>query len=161
MKSVSLQHDAAYYSKKAESLFAEGYNCSQAVLLAFADECGLTQETAALLASSFGGGMGRLREVCGAVSGMFMVAGLCCGYDDPHANTEKADHYARIQKLASAFTDENGSIICRTLLGLQQTGASVPQPEQRTAAYYQKRPCKALVGDAAHIVATALKAKCE
>ena len=94
MKPVSLQHDAAYYSQKAESLFAEGYNCSQAVLLAFADECGLTQETAALLASSFGGGMGRLREVCGAVSGMFMVAGLCRGYDDPHANTEKADHYA-------------------------------------------------------------------
>lgn len=159
MAYISLQHDAAYYAKKAEDLFAQGYNCSQSVLLAFAEECGLSEAVAARISSSFGGGMGRLREVCGAVSGMFMVAGLCCGYDDPKARTEKTEHYARIQQLAGDFQAKNGSIICRTLLGLNQSGASVPTPEERTAAYYQKRPCKALVGDAARIVATALLAE--
>ncbi len=159
MNPFTLRHDAAYYAEKAENLFAEGYNCSQAVLLAFADECGLPNDVAARLTSSFGGGMGRLREVCGAVSGMFMVAGLCQGYDDPKAKTEKAAHYAKIQSLAADFAAENGSIICRELLGLHQSGASVPIPEARTEAYYKKRPCKALVGDAARIVATALLAK--
>lgn len=159
MAYISLQHDAAYYAKKAEDLFAQGYNCSQSVLLAFTEECGLSEAVAARISSSFGGGMGRLREVCGAVSGMFMVAGLCCGYDDPKARTEKTEHYARIQQLAGDFQAKNGSIICRTLLGLNQSGASVPTPEERTAAYYQKRPCKALVGDAARIVATALLAE--
>ncbi len=156
MAHITLQHDAAYYAEKAENFFAQGYNCSQAVLLAFADECGLTETAAARITSSFGGGMGRLREVCGAVSGMFMVAGLCSGYDDPKAQSEKAEHYARIQQLAADFNAENGSIICRDLLNLQQSGASAPIPEARTEAYYRKRPCKALVGDAARIVATAL-----
>lgn len=159
MAHIHLQHDAAYYAEKAEALFEEGYNCSQAVLLAFAEECGLSTAVAARIASSFGGGMGRLREVCGAVSGMFMVAGICCGYDDPKAQSEKAGHYARIQQLAADFKSENGSIICRELLNLQQSGASAPTPEARTAAYYQKRPCKALVGDGARIVATALLAE--
>ncbi len=156
MTDIILQHDAGYYAEKAENFFAQGYNCSQAVLLAFADECSLSETVAARLASSFGGGMGRLREVCGAVSGMFMVAGLCCGYDDPKAHSEKAAHYARIQQLAAEFKAANGSIICRELLNLNQNGASVPTPEASTDAYYQKRPCKALVGDAARIIAAAL-----
>ncbi len=159
MVHISLQHDAAYYAEKAETLFVQGYNCSQSVLLAFAEECGLPEAVAARISSSFGGGMGRLREVCGAVSGMFMVAGLCCGYDDPKARTEKIEHYARIQQLAGDFQAKNGSIICRTLLGLNQSGASAPTPEERTTAYYQKRPCRALVGDAARIVAAALLAE--
>ena len=85
-------------SEKAKELFKQGYNCSQSVLAVFCEELGMDIDTAMKISSSFGGGMGRMREVCGTVSGMFMVAGLCRGYDDPHANTEKADHYARIQK---------------------------------------------------------------
>ena len=143
------------YAAKAKELFLNGYNCSQAVLLAFDDVTGLDTETAARLASSFGGGMGRLREVCGAVSGMFMVAGLTNGYDDPKAKEEKAAHYALIQTLADDFKRENGSIICRELLGLNADGSPVPAP--RTAEYYKKRPCAELVGDAARIIALRLQ----
>lgn len=139
------------YAEKAKALFHEGYNCAQAVVLAFSDLTGLDERTAVMLSSSFGGGIGRMREVCGAVSGMCMVAGLLYGYDDPKAQTEKASHYARIQQLAADFRNENGSIICRELLGLGG-GASVPIPEQRTDAYYKKRPCAELVAMAAGIL---------
>ena len=103
----------------ARELFREGYNCSQAVTLAFADELetrGISREMAAGLASSFGGGLGRLREVCGCVSGMALVCGALEGYTDPKAAAEKQDHYKRIQKLVTTFKDENGSYICRELL---------------------------------------------
>ncbi|MBP3339251.1 MAG: C_GCAxxG_C_C family protein [Lachnospiraceae bacterium] len=139
------------YAKKAMQLFKEGYNCSQAVILAFSDKYDIEETTAVKLASSFGGGMGRMREVCGAVSGMFMVAGLLYGYDDPKAKEEKADHYARIQKLAAEFTKINGSIVCRELLGLTQKKDD-PTPSERTAEYYKKRPCEQLVGIAAAIM---------
>lgn len=142
------------YGKKARALFEEGYNCAQAVFLAFDDMTGIDNKTAAMLSSSFGGGMGRLREVCGAVSGMFMVAGTLCGYSDPKATEEKADHYALIQKLAADFSKENGSYICRELLGLP--GASAPVPEERTTQYYKRRPCADYVECAAIIVATEL-----
>lgn len=137
--------------EKAMALFEEGYNCAQSVFLAFADLHGIDERTAAALSSSFGGGMGRLREVCGAVSGMFMTAGVLYGYDDPKAKEEKAEHYARIQELAAAFEKENGSIVCRELLGLQ-VKKEAPTPEARTKEYYQKRPCRELVGDAAEIL---------
>lgn len=137
--------------EKAMQLFEEGYNCAQSVFLAFEDLHGIDQKTAAALASSFGGGMGRLREVCGAVSGMFLVAGVLYGYDDPKAGEEKAEHYARIQELAAAFEKENGSIVCRELLGLS-VKKEAPVPEARTAEYYKKRPCKELVGQAAEIL---------
>lgn len=137
--------------EKAENLFLEGYNCAQAVAIAFEDVLEMDRETLARLSSSFGGGMGRLREVCGGVSGMFMVAGLLYGYDDPKAKEEKADHYARIQKLAADFSAENGSIVCRELLGLKEKKQE-PTPEERTEAYYKKRPCKELVGMAADIM---------
>ena len=101
------------HGERAKQLFMEGYNCSQAVLGAFCEECGLDFKTAMKMSSSFGGGMGRLREVCGAVSGMFMVAGLLYGYDDPKGQAEKTEHYERIQKLAQQFREENGSIVCR------------------------------------------------
>ncbi|OXS27338.1 MAG: hypothetical protein BI182_01625 [Acetobacterium sp. MES1] len=140
------------HSKLAKDLFRQGYNCSQAVLLAFSDECGLDFETAARFSSSFGAGMGRLREVCGAVTGMFMVAGLLYGYSDPQDQSGKTAHYQRIQELAKQFEDKNQSIICRELLGLG-AGKDSPVPEQRTAAYYQNRPCEALVGNAAAIMA--------
>ena len=142
--------------EKAENLFLEGYNCSQAVLIAFEDLHGLDRETAAKLASSFGGGMARLREVCGSVSGMFMVAGLLYGYSDPKAKGEKADHYARIQKLAADFSAENGSIVCRELLGLTEK-KQAPVPEERTEEYYKKRPCKTMIGMAAEIMDNYIK----
>ena len=136
---------------KAMELFKEGYNCAQAVVLAYEDYFEESPETLAMMISSFGGGMGRLREVCGAVSGMFFVAGKLYGYADPKAGKEKMDHYARIQELAAKFRERNGSIICRELLGLQEQ-VSVPVPEERTEAYYKKRPCAELVADAATIL---------
>lgn len=139
------------YGEKAKQLFMEGYNCSQAVLGAFCDECGMDFETAMKLSSSFGGGMGRLREVCGAVSGMFMVAGILYGYDDPKGQAEKSLHYERIQKLAHEFRKENGSIVCRELLGLTEK-TSEPVPEERTEQYYKKRPCPEMVKIAAEIM---------
>lgn len=135
----------------AMEYFAEGYNCAQAVALAFCDLLPVEKDTLARLTASFGGGMGRLREVCGAVSGMFAAAGLLYGYDDPKASTEKADHYARLQAMAKEFERENGSIVCRELLGLT-VKHDAPTPEARTDAYYKKRPCKELVGCAAEIL---------
>ncbi len=144
------------YSEKAMDLFKQGYNCSQAVFLAFCDKTGLDEETALKISSSFGGGMGRLREVCGAVSGMFMVAGTLYGYSDPKDNVSKTEHYKLIQKLANKFKEENGSIICRELLGLS-AGADKPVPELRTQEYYKKRPCVELVGCAAGIMEEYIK----
>ena len=137
--------------EKAEALFLEGYNCAQAVVIAFEDVLPYDRETLAKLSSSFGGGMARLREVCGSVSGMFMVAGFLYGYDDPKAKEEKAEHYPRIQKLAADFTEQNGSIVCRELLGLTEK-KQAPTPEERTTEYYKKRPCKSLIGMAAEIM---------
>lgn len=130
--------------------FKMGYNCSQAVALAFADEMEIESTIIKKIASSFGGGMGRLREVCGAVSGMFIVAGVIYGYDAPEMFKTKSEHYARIQKLAADFRNKNSSIVCRELLGVD--GVQVPVPEKRTAQYYKKRPCAELVGDAAEIM---------
>ncbi len=142
------------YQKKAETLFCEGYNCAQAVFLTFAAELGVELETALKLASSFGGGMGGLREVCGAVSGMFMAVGLAKGYTGKKVPEEKKAHYERLQRLAREFEKENGSIICRELLGLSK--GETPLPRERTKAYYQKRPCGELCGIAAKIAAKEL-----
>lgn len=139
------------YKQKAMDLFKEGYNCSQAVFLAFADKYEMDEKTALRLSSSFGGGMGRLREVCGAVSGMFMVAGILYGYENADDYEGKKAHYERIQALAKEFERENGSIICRQLLGLSE-GKDTPAPERRGDAYYKKRPCAELVGMAAEIM---------
>lgn len=139
------------HSEIAKALFCEGYNCAQAVFAAFCDEMGLEFETALRLSSSFGGGMGRLREVCGAVSGMFMVAGMLRGYSDPKDKAAKAEHYALVQTLAKRFEEENQSIICRELLGLS-VKKEAPTPEERTREYYKKRPCAELVACAAEIL---------
>ena len=143
--------DKSIYAKKAMDLFKEGYNCSQAVFLAFEDKYDIDRTTALKLSSSLGGGMGRLREVCGAVSGMFLVAGILYGYDDPKDYDKKTEHYARIQQLAKEFETMNGSIICRKLLGLD-VEKDAPKPDRRTDEYYQKRPCAELVGMAATIM---------
>ncbi|MCI8484552.1 MAG: C_GCAxxG_C_C family protein [Lachnospiraceae bacterium] len=139
------------YGKIAEENFLKGYNCTQAVFLAFSDLHGIDEKTAARLSSSFGGGMGRLREVCGTVSGMFLTAGILYGYEEPEDFQGKKEHYERVQKLAKAFEAENGSIVCRELLGLNQKREE-PVPEQRTEGYYKKRPCAKLVGMAAAIM---------
>ncbi|MCR4718633.1 MAG: C-GCAxxG-C-C family protein [Firmicutes bacterium] len=137
--------------EKAMALFESGYNCAQSVVLAFSDLLSIDEKALAMLASSFGGGMGRLREVCGAVTGMFMTAGLLYGYDGAETGAKKAEHYARIQLLAERFSEETGSIICRELLGLDRKKDS-PTPDKRTVEYYKKRPCKELVGLAAEIL---------
>lgn len=148
---MEINIEQSTYAQKAMALFKEGYNCSQAVLLAFEDKHHLDRKTAAMLSSSFGGGMGRLREVCGAVSGMFMVAGVLYGYDDAKDSICKKEHYERIQQLAGEFSKRNGSIVCRELLGLG-AGKDNPTPEARTEEYYKKRPCVELVGMAAAIM---------
>lgn len=139
------------HSELAMAYFKEGYNCSQSVFMAFCDEYDMDLEMALKISSSFGGGMGRLREVCGAVTGMFMVAGMIYGYTDPKDHTSKTEHYKRIQYLAKVFKEKNHSIICRDLLGLDVDKDS-PVPELRTAEYYKKRPCVELVGMAADIM---------
>lgn len=144
------------HSDLAERLFREGYNCSQAVLLAFSDVTKLDNDTAAKLASSFGGGLGRMREVCGAVSGAAMVLGIAKGYSDSKDNNAKKEHYKLIQDFAARFKEKNGSIICRELLsGVKTTEGK--EPEARTQEYYKKRPCPLLVRDAAEILDEMLK----
>ena len=131
--------------------FKKGYNCSQSIVLAFEDMLPVDGAEMLKLASSFGGGMGRLREVCGSVSGIFMIAGLLYGYDGPETGQVKADHYARIQELAHRFEKKHGTIICREMLGLN-VRHDIPVPEARTNEYYKKRPCTEIIGDAAEIL---------
>lgn len=139
------------YSQKAVEYFKQGYNCAQSVFLAFANDFGFDDETALKLSSSFGGGMGRLREVCGAVSSMFAIAGLKCGYTSPNDDEVKAQHYELIQNLAEKFKTEFGTIICRELLGLSD-GADSPVPSKRTEQYYKERPCEDFIRFAANII---------
>ena len=139
------------YSKKAGELFRQGYNCAQSVFCAFAEDIGMDFDTALKLSSSFGGGMGRLREVCGAVSAMFMIAGLKYGYTSPNDDITKAEHYERIQKLAEEFKKNNKTIICRELLGLDVKQDS-PIPEKRT---------EKLIMEAAEIISNYISSKKE
>ncbi|MBE5832395.1 MAG: C_GCAxxG_C_C family protein [Butyrivibrio sp.] len=136
--------------------FYDGYNCSQSIVLAFADLIPIEKSTLLRMASSFGGGMGRLREVCGSVTGMFMIAGILYGYDGPETGQVKADHYARIQELARRFEETHGSIVCREMLGLS-VRHDVPVPEARTQEYYKKRPCPEIIGDAADLLEQYIK----
>jgi len=145
-------------SQEAEQLFKEGYNCCQSVICAFAKDLNIDFDTALKIASSFGGGMGRLREVCGAVSGMFMVAGLKYGYADPNDQKAKTEHYKLIQELAKQFENKYGSIICRQLLGLEQKKDN-PNPSERTESYYKKRPCSEFVAFSAELIENMIEAK--
>ena len=135
----------------AKEYFNSGYNCAQSVALAFADITSLDKELVAKITASFGGGMGRLREVCGAVSGMAFVASFispCPTADNAEA---KKQNYALVQEFAEQFRKQNGAIVCRTLLGLDHP-KDEPTPSARTAEYYQKRPCAEYVYDSALIV---------
>ena len=138
-------------AEKAVELKATGYNCAQAVFCAFEDLTGLDVTTSARLASSFGGGMGRLREVCGTVSGALLVLGIVCGYDDPKAGQAKTDHYHLVQEFVRRFREINGTILCRELLEGVKTQPG-NDPEARTPEYYARRPCLRYVGEAARIV---------
>ena len=133
----------------AAELFLKDYNCAQAVAVAFCDVTGMEPAQAARMAAPFGGGMGRMREVCGAVSGMLMVLGNLYGYDTPGDDKIKMEHYALVQQLAGKFQAENGSIICREIL---KNPPSDPNPSPRTAEYYAQRPCAKMVYTAAQIL---------
>ena len=139
-------------SEEAKNNFLNGMNCAQAVLCAFCDRCGLDRDTALKLASGFGGGIARQREVCGAITGMCMAADLIRGPGEGSDKTAKDEHYAFIRALCDEFRNETGSIICRELLGLTPKQSDSPVSEARTAAYYQKRPCAELVALAAKIL---------
>ena len=142
-------------SERAKELFKLGYNCSQAVLGVFCEELGLDFDTAVKISSSFGGGMGRMREVCGTVSGMFMAAGLAFSSSESDSNN-KLKQYEHVQELAKRFKDKNGSIICRELLEGINPSTS-PVPDERNEEYYKKRPCVELVADAVEIFEEYLK----
>ena len=154
------QFDIEERVAKARRLFKEeGYNCCQAVVLAYNDLFGIDDTTAASMASGFGGGMGRMREVCGSVSGMVMLAGIIAPAADPSIKVDRTRNYALVQEVAGEFRKINGSIICRELLGLAPMGASgnpvpqeSPEPSDRTPEYYKKRPCEELVGISARII---------
>ncbi|MBO7237868.1 MAG: C_GCAxxG_C_C family protein [Elusimicrobiaceae bacterium] len=137
--------------EKAKELFLNGHNCAQAVLCAYADELGLSQQQAIAMSACFGGGLGRQREVCGAVSGMCMVFSLKYAPKDPTDQAAKAAFYAHIQELCKRFKEDNGSIICRELLNLPH-GPSDPTPEPRNAQYYTHRTCADKVKSAADIL---------
>ena len=155
MKEINIEERV----EKAKKLFKEGgFNCCQAVVLAYNDVFGLNDETAAAISSGFGGGMGRMREVCGAVSGMVMLAGLIRPASDPTVKDWRTANYELVQEMAGEFRNINGSIVCKELLGLVPMGSAgnapkeSPEPSDRTAEYYKKRPCEELVGISARIV---------
>ena len=137
--------------EKAVSLFKGGFNCSQSVVAAFADKYGFTHEQALRMSASFGGGIGRMRETCGAACGLFLLAGLETGAVEGADRDGKARNYAVVQELAEEFKRRNGALRCADLLGLSQKEPVVSTPEARTAQYYAKRPCVKMVEEAARI----------
>ena len=155
MKTINIEERVT----KAKRLFKEeGYNSCQAVVLSYNDVFCIDDEVAAAMSSGFGGGMGRMREVCGSVSGMVMLAGLIAPASDPSVKVDRTRNNALVQEMARKFKAMNGSIVCKELLGLVPIGSSQavpsesPEPSDRTAEYYQKRPCEELVGISAGIV---------
>ncbi len=141
-------------TERAVAYFMEGANCAQAVMAAFADLMGMDERTALRISAPFGGGLARQREVCGAVTGMCMVAGYLYGYDELSDDAPKAEHYRLIRALCDAFRAEHeGHIVCRDLLGVKRGGGdTAPAPSPRTEEYYRIRPCARQVGTAARIL---------
>lgn len=145
--------------QRAVEYFKSGFNCSQSVVAAFADMYGFSEEQALRMAASFGGGIGRMRQTCGAACGMFLLAGLETGAVRGDDHEGKSKNYAVVQELAKKFEIENGSLICAELLGLAPKHPIVSQAEQRTDAYYAKRPCAKMIETAARIFADYLEYK--
>lgn len=134
----------------AKEYFKQGYNCAQSVALAFSDIVNIEKQTLLKAVSPFGGGIGRLREVCGAASGMFFVLGCVLGYNDATDTANKSLLYKYVQDLAEEFKKQNGSMICKELLGV--SGKQQPIPDKRTDEYYKKRPCAEIVKTAGDIL---------
>lgn len=147
--------------ERAVENFMEGYGCCQSVVAAFADLYGLDDTTAKKIAAGFGGGVGRLRMMCGAVSGIVMLAGLDCGQTEGSDRDGKSACYKVVQELLAQSEAENGSLICAEILGLKghEKAQSSYVASPRTAEYYKKRPCAAKVESAARIFANYLKLK--
>ena len=152
MKEIDVKERA----QRARELFLSGYNCTQAVFVAYCDVFDIDPDFAAKISAPFGGGMGRLREVCGAVSGMFFVAGQMEPANDISDKSAKARNYALVQELAGQFRKEHGAIVCRELLGLCREKDD-PVPSDRTPEYYKKRPCAEYIAAAARIVGEKMK----
>lgn len=152
---MSCKIDVEERVERARGYFTAGYNCAQAVVMAFDDVMGVTTEQLARLAAPFGGGMGRMREVCGTVSAMALLAGEISPSADPKNLEERKQNYALVQHFADSFRSVNGDIVCRRLLGLEPMveRSETAMPSERTAEYYRKRPCVEYVGCAARIVA--------
>ena len=142
---------------RAVELFKEGFNCSQSVFTAFAYRFGMDEETALKVSAGLGGGLGRMREVCGAVSGGAMVIGSICSATEGKDGDSKQKNYELVREFAEKFAKENGSIICRELLELDVKMEESAKPEERTAQYYKKRPCVELVECAARIIEELIK----
>ena len=139
--------------RKGKDNFLSGLNCTQSVVAAFADFFPHENpDTLMRMAASFGGGMGRMRLTCGAVTGLAMLAGLECGTADGNLDA-RARNYALVQELAAAFKQENDSLICAELLGLRSGAIDPPRPAERTTAYYKARPCPRLIECACRIYA--------
>ena len=140
------------HSDKAVALFTEkGFNCAQSVSAAFADETGLSEETLLTLSSAFGGGFGRMREVCGAACGMTIILGALCGYSDTQNPDAKIKLYECERELIDKFKKANGSFICREILGAGKAEVG-GTPSERTPAFYHERPCINCVRSAAEIL---------
>lgn len=150
--------DVEERAARAKEAFEQGYNCSQSVVVAYADVLGQDPEVLASLAGPLGGGMGRLREVCGAVSGMFMVSSAAYRGASNTDRAVRTEIYTGVQQLAERYRKECGSIVCRELLGLKQQ-SDVPVPEERTPDYYRRRPCSEYVAIAARLVGEYLNEK--
>lgn len=143
----------------AVSLFKEGYNCSQSVVTAFADLYGFTREQALKMSASFGGGIGRMRQTCGAACGLFLLAGLETGCTEGKNREGKENNYKFVQQLAAEFEKRNGSLTCSRLLGLEKNAPTPATPDARTEEYYKKRPCVKIVEEAARIWVEYLQSK--
>ena len=138
------------HSEKAREIFNKGYNCSQAVVAAFSDVTGLDFETSLKVSSSFGAGMGKMRSVCGAVTGMYIVAGLLWATTQSDA-ASKEKHYTLIQQITQRFKDMHDTVVCAELLKNLKT-ETTPKPAERTQEYYKVRPCLKFVEDACDIL---------
>lgn len=144
--------------KKAIDHFNEGYNCAQSVFLAYSDLYNIDPKLAKSLSVSFGGGLGRMREVCGAISGMSMLIGLAYPVTDTMDMDARTENYAQVQKASAIFKEKHQSIICKELLKTLKPSNN-PTPSERTATYYSNRPCGRFVEDAARIFGNILKEK--
>ena len=145
--------------ERAVALFRSGYNCSQSVVAAFADLYGFTFEQALRMSASFGAGIGRMRLTCGTACGLFQLLGLDVSAVEGADRAAKAANYRLVQRYAERLRAINGSITCSELLGLRRGEGTAPEPEARTAAYYEKRPCPRLVETAARLFAEYLEEK--